>query len=221
MTGTFANMAAIAAGSLIGVIIHSKLPQRFINIIFQGMGLVTLTLGISMAIQADHTLYVVLSIVLGAITGELLQLSQRLDRLSRKWVKGNDSSWVEGFISSSLLFCIGSMAVLGSIEDGLGKTPTILYTKSIMDGISSIAFAASFGIAIAASAIPILIIQGSITLFAAALTPFFTETLIADLSGVGGILLIGLGINILKIKEINVVNLLPSLLFILLSALIS
>ena len=214
MTGTIANAAAIILGTLAGVLIRSRLPQKSVEIVFQGIGLFTLAIGISMSLKS------VLSLVIGGLIGQALkldrhlrQLTERLQRIAKKETAETQSSsrFTEGLITATMLFCVGSLSILGAIEEGSGETPRLLLTKSIMDGISSIALASSFGICILFSSVPLLIYQGGLTLFAGAMMRFMSGSMIAELTGVGGILLIGLGINILKIKEINIINLLPAL----------
>jgi len=228
MLGTLANAAAIIAGSTVGVLVRSRLPQKYINIAFQGAGLFTLVIGISMALKSENMVLIVVSIIAGALIGEALNLDGNSEKaanyLLNKFVKNNSASEntnksrlaIEGFITSTMLFCTGSMAILGSFEDGMGKPPQLLYTKSIIDGIASIAFASSFGISVAFSAIPILLYQGSLTLFTVYIMQFMTDAMIANLTAVGGVLLVGLGISILKIKDIKVINMLPALIIVVL-----
>jgi len=235
-TGTLLNAGAIIAGSIAGVMIHSRLPQKMANTIFQGMGLITIVIGISMALISNNLVIIVLSIVLGIVIGEWTDIDKYTRRLSDFFIEkgrtrfgktngeenvienkmSNVSSdrFTQGFVTASMLFCVGSMAILGSIEDGMGKEPNLLITKSVMDGISSIAFAATFGIAVLFSAFPVLIYQGLLTIFAAFIMQFMNDTMIADLTAVGGVLLIGLGISIMKIKEVNVINMLPALIIV-------
>lgn len=220
MVGTLINTGAVICGSLIGMTIGSRLPERFTKIIFQGIGLFTIAIGVSMSLESDRLLLAVLSIVIGAVIGQLIDIDKYLKRFSdylhrkasgKNKTTADSGRFTEGFITATMLFCVGTMSIMGSIEDGLGQTPTILYTKSIMDGISSIILASSFGLAILFSSVPMFIYQGSITLFAAFMARFMSEAMIADMTSVGGILLIGLGINILGIKNINVTNMLPAL----------
>lgn len=218
--------------------IHSRLPQRMTDIVFQGIGLFTMAIGISMSLKSDNMLLAVISIVAGTILGEWIGIDIYLKRFAdwlqsqnhkkiqntklqntatnktRETTNGNISNFTEGFITASMLFCVGSMSIMGAIEEGTGGQPNLLFTKSIMDGISSIALASTFGISILFSSIPVLIYQGGLTLFAAFIMHFMNDTMINDLTSVGGILLIGLGINILKIKNINVINMLPALIII-------
>ena len=225
MTGTFINTGAIIAGSMIGIVIHSKLPQKMVNIVFQGIGLFTIAIGVSMSLQSQNMLLAVLSLVLGAIIGQAINIEKYLhkfsgflhSKFSRPSEKDSESNkFSEGFITASMLFCVGSMSILGAMEEGMGETPNLLYTKSIMDGISAIALASSFGICIAFSSITVFLYQGGLTLLAVFLMRYMSDAMIADMTGVGGILLIGLGINILKIKELNIINLLPSLIIVVL-----
>ncbi len=224
MVGTLVNTGAIIAGSLVGMMVHSRLSPKMTHIVFQGIGLLTLAIGISMCLHIQSMILVVVSIVLGSVIGQLIDIdkylrlfSDYLQKKSRRKVKDSDETIIqsnrfsEGFITASMLFCIGSMAILGAIEDGMGKTPNLLYTKSIMDGISAIALASSFGICILFSSVPVLIYQGGLTLFAAFIMRYMSEGMTENMTGVGGILLIGLAINILKIREINVTNMLPAL----------
>lgn len=226
MTGTLINAGAVIAGSMIGMLIRSRLPKKIVTIVFQGIGLFTIALGVSMSLKSDHFLLAIVSIVVGSIIGQWIDIDKLLQQFSdfmhRKSSKSKvlevpgGSRFSEGIITATMLFCVGSMSVLGPIEDGLGQTPTILYTKSLMDGISSIALASSFGASIAFSAIPLLLYQGSITIFASFFAKYMNEAVIADLTSVGGILLIGLGLNILDIKKIKVTNMLPALVVIVL-----
>lgn len=232
MLGTLVNTGAIVAGSLAGMLIHSRLSEKMTTVIFQGVGLMTLTIGISMAIKSQNLMVAVISVVLGAVLGQWIDIDRRLRELSERWQNrsrgcqtqeqtadkdANAASvpkanrFTEGFITASMLFCTGSLAILGAIEDGSGETPRLLLTKSIMDAVASIALGASFGVAVLFSAVPVLIYQGTLTLLAAFLMRYLSEGMMADLSAVGGILLMGLGINILEIKKINVTNMLPAL----------
>jgi len=214
MLGTLINVGAVILGSLIGLAIHSKLPERITRIAFQGIGLFTVFLGFTMAGKTSNFLIMIFSIVPGSIIGELLNIEKRVDRLS-EYIKGKagskDKNFSEGFVTAFLLFCMGSMTILGAIEEGLGGRPDLLTAKAVLDGFSSLALSASLGIGVIFSVIPLFVYQGGITLFASSLQQFFTNILINELSAVGGLLLIGLGINILEIKKLPILNMLPSL----------
>lgn len=214
MLGTLINAAAVILGSLIGLAIHARLPERLTRIAFQGIGLFTVFLGFTMAAKTSNFLVMIFSIVPGSIIGELIGIEKHMDRLAgriKQKIRSENKSFSEGFITAFLLFCMGSMTILGAIEEGLGGRPDLLIAKSVLDGFSSIALAASLGAGVIFSVLPLLVYQGGITLFASSLQQFFTSALINELSAVGGLLLIGLGINILEIKRLSILNMLPSL----------
>ncbi len=215
MLGTLINAAAVVIGSIVGVLIHAKLPKKLTTTAFQAIGLFTIFLGISMALKTQNFLIMIFSIVLGSLLGEILDIDSWVNRFGeylKKKLNSKESNFSEGFVTAFLLFCMGSMTILGAIEEGLGNPPNLLLSKSVLDGFSSIALASSLGIGVLFSALPLLIFQGGITLFAAALQDVLTLTLINEVTAVGGLLLIGLGISILEIKEIKVLNMMPSLL---------
>ena len=212
--GTLANAFAILVGGIVGIVIRSRLPERISLIVFQGIGLFTLSLGVSLAIKTQNFLLLIFSIVLGSIIGELLDLEKWLNRLGESLkllIKSKNDRFAEGLVTAFLLFCMGSMTILGAIEEGLGNPPHLLLAKSVLDGFSSIALSASLGAGVIFSIIPLLLYQGGITLFASSLQNFFNDSMILELTAVGGLLLIGLGINILEIKKLKVLNMLPSL----------
>ncbi len=215
ITGTIINIATILAGSLLGILFRSKLPERFIKIVFQGIGLFTMVLGVSMALKSNHLLVMVFSLIVGGIFGELIRLETRVDRMAdhvKNRFKNGSERFSEGLVTAFLLYCMGSMTILGAIEEGLGNGYDLLLTKSIMDGFASIALASAFGVGVAFSVVPLLIYQGGLTLLSAFLGDYFSEAITNDMTAVGGVLLIGLGFNILEIKKIKVLNLLPALL---------
>lgn len=214
MEGTFINAAAVIVGSFLGLLIHSKLPERIVKISFQAIGLFTLFLGFNMASETQNFMVIIFSIVLGSIIGETIKLEKQINGLSnflKNKLKSKNQKFTEGLITAFLLFCVGSMAILGSIEEGLGGEPNLLLAKSVLDGFSSLALSSSLGVGVIFAVVPMVIYQGGITLFAGYLNNFFTEAIIAELTAVGGLLLIGLGLSLLEIKKIKVVNMLPSL----------
>lgn len=217
MVGTLVNAGAIVVGGLAGLAVRSRLPEKATALVFQGIGLVTLTIGMSMALRSQNLVLAVVSLAVGALLGQWIDIDRGLNRLCGRLQRrgaqedGAPGRFTEGFMTATLLFCTGSMAILGAIEEGMGNTPQLLFTKSIMDGISSVVLGATFGVSILFSSLPLLIYQGGLTLLAAFLMRFMSEGMMADLTGVGGILLIGLSLNILKIKEIKIVNMLPAL----------
>jgi hypothetical protein len=214
MIGTLVNVATVIAGSLTGLLLKSRLPDRFIKIFFQVIGLFTLYLGVSMALKSTHVLQMVFSLIIGAVIGESLHLDRGLEKMAdvvKKRFKNKNERFTDGLLTAFLLYCTGSLTILGAIEEGMNGDPHLLLIKSLMDGVSSIALASGLGIGVLFSAIPLLIFQGGITLLAMWLGDFFPAVMITELSAVGGILLLGLGIDILGIKKIKVINMLPAL----------
>ena len=219
MIGTLVNAGAVIAGGIVGMLLNKSLHDRYKTIYFQAVGLFTLAIGISMVYNMQHILIVVGSLAIGSLLGEWMNLEKGAERVSRylktKFRIGNDR-FSEGLITAFLLYCIGSMTILGAIQEGTGGSSGLLLTKSLMDGFSSILLASAFGVGVIASAVPLLIFQGGLTLLAMYASSFFSPQIIQGLTSVGGILLIGLGINILEIKRLRIMNMLPALLVVVL-----
>ncbi len=218
MIGTVVNVVTVIIGGTIGMLFHSKVPKRFIDIAFNGIGVFTLILGVSMAIQSQQQLFMVFSIIIGSIVGEGLDLDKQLNRLSerfKKRLKSKDSNFSTGLITAFLLFCMGSMTILGAIQEGVNQSPDLLLTKATMDGFAALALASTLGIGVIFSVIPLFIFQGGLTLLAGYLQNYLNEPMITELSAVGGLLLIALALNILELKAIKVMNMLPSLVVII------
>jgi len=215
MIGTFVNAGAVVAGGIVGMLLNKSLHDRFKTIYFQAVGLFTIAIGISMVYNMQHILIVVSSLAIGSLFGEWTNLEKGTERLSnylkKKFRIGSDR-FSEGLITAFLLYCIGSMTILGAIQEGTGGSSDLLLTKSLMDGFSSILLASAFGVGVIVSAIPLLVFQGGITLLAMYAGSFFTPAIIQGLTSVGGILLMGLGVNILEIKKLRIMNMLPALL---------
>ena len=217
MIGTIINALAVVIGSIVGLILHNKLPEKITKTTFQAIGLFTLFLGISMALKTEHLIIMIFSIIIGTIIGEVLDIDNFINKISeymKKKIKSKNEKFTEGFITAFLLYCMGSMTILGAIEEGLGGIPTLLISKSALDGFSSIALAASLGAGVLFSAIPLLLFQGGLTLFASFFQNILSDIVINELTAVGGLILIGLGINILEIKKLKILNLLPSLIIV-------
>ena len=214
MIGTLVNTAAVIVGGAIGLLLKKNMPQRITTIYFQAVGLFTLAIGISMVVKMDHILIVVASMALGSLLGEWLNIEAGAEKLSeylkKKFRIGSDK-FSEGLITAFLLFCIGSMTILGTIQEGTGGSSDLLFTKSLMDFFSSILLASAFGFGVIISAVPLFIFQAILTLIAMYAGRLFTPEIIQGLTSVGGILLIGLGINILEIKKLRIMNMLPAL----------
>lgn len=221
--GTFINITAVIIGSLIGLLLGSRFPEKIKIIAFQGLGLISLLIGMQMALKVENPLTLIFSILMGAIIGELINLEKIFDNAGeflKQKVKSKNTRFTEGLVTAFIIFCIGSMTFVGSINEGISGDKTLLLTKSMLDGFTSIALASTFGIGVMFSVIPMLILQGGLTIFAGMFQPFFTPSLINQLTATGGILILGIGINLLEIKKIKVINMLPSLLVIILLTLV-
>jgi uncharacterized membrane protein YqgA involved in biofilm formation len=215
--GTIVNVVAIFLGCSAGFILKSKFPEKIEKIIMQALGLASLLIGMQMAIKADNILLVIFSLVIGGVIGEIIDIEAGLERfgerIKRKFKSNNTSErFVEGFLTASLLYCVGSMAIMGAIKEGLSGDPDILYAKSLLDGVTSIAFTAAMGIGVLFSAIPVFLYQGGITLLARTIKDFLSPEIINEMTVVGGILIWGIGFGLLGIKKIKVGNLLPAIL---------
>lgn len=214
LLGTLVNVVLVLIGGFVGLFLKKGISKRFSDLIMHAIALVTMVIGINFATASENMLIVIISLVVGALIGEGINIDKRLNQLGdliKSKVKSESGNVGEGFVTATLLFCVGSMAIMGALDSGLRGDHTVLYTKAIMDGISALIFASSMGIGVILSAMPILLYQGSITLLSGFIQPYLTQSMMTEMNGVGGILLIGLGISILGIKEIKVSNLLPAL----------
>ncbi|MBS7605030.1 MAG: DUF554 domain-containing protein [Candidatus Bathyarchaeia archaeon] len=214
MQGTLVNAIAVIIGSLIGLALRRSFPERIKKIVFQGIGLVTLFIGFQMTMKTGNLIILFFSVIIGAVIGEFLNIEGHIEsfgNLIKSKFSSKEDKFVEGFITAFLIFCMGSMTIIGSIEDGLNGNPSILYAKSVLDGFASISLSSALGVGVLFSAIPLLLYQGGITILASLLKDFFRGVVINEVSAAGGIILIGLGINILEIRKMRVTNLLPSL----------
>ena len=221
MTGTLINVAAVLAGTAIGVLVGERLPERVRRRVLDGLGLVTLVVGVDLALEWRDTsaLYVLGGILLGGIAGEALRIEERIERLG-DWLQervarsGRDAGNVSAaFFTASLLFCVGPLTVVGSIQDGLTGDYEALATKSVLDGFASVALAASLGPGVAFAAFSVLVIQGTITLAAGLFDSILAEgsEALAALVSAGGILIIGISLKLLELKDVRVGNFLPAL----------
>ena len=212
--GTFINMFAVLLGGSIGLLLGNRFPERIKQVTFQAIGLFTIVLGVNMASQAAEFLIMVLSLIIGGVIGEVSQLEKRTDGIGN-WVKrnfkSNNERFAEGLTTTFLLFCVGSMTILGAIEEGLYEKRTLLLTKSVMDGFTAVALATIYGSSVLVSVIPMLIFQGGITILAAQAQSVFSQDIISEVAATGGVLILGIGLNLLDIKRIKVLNFLPAL----------
>jgi uncharacterized membrane protein YqgA involved in biofilm formation len=219
MTGTFINVIAILVGSALGVLFGARLPDHLKSTVIAGMGIFTGAVGMQMFLKTENALIVLGALILGAILGEWLGIEDWLQNLGKwleKRVSGNSENnsghFVRGFLTASVIYCTGPMAVLGSISDGLRGDYLTLSIKSVLDGFFSIALASTLGIGVAFSALPVSVYQGSISLLAAQLNAIVSATMMNEMTATGGVLLIGIGISsILELKKIRVGNFLPAL----------
>lgn len=213
MLGTFVNCLSIIAGSLVGLLFKNGIPERYNHTILQAIGLCVILVGLKMAVGCQDLIIVIISMALGAVMGELIGIENLLERLGRfleKKFSGQGSGFSAGFVTASLLYCVGSMAIVGSLESGLlGKHDT-LFAKACLDGITAIVLTSSLGIGVMFSAGPVLIYQGTITLAAGVLKPLLVPAVISQMSGAGGLLIMGLGVNMLLGQRIKVGNMLPA-----------
>lgn len=226
--GTIINVAAILVGATAGILIKGGLSKRFEDTVTSAIGLCTIFIGISGAVsgmlkvagtglETQDTMVMIISLIVGALIGEWIDVEKRLETVG-EWCKskipshdGGGSTFVEAFVSSSLIFCVGAMAIVGSLEDGLNHNYSILFAKAVMDGVMSIIFAASLGIGVYFSALPIAVYQGTITLLAGFIRPYLSDVVIGRMSFVGSILIFALGINLLFGKKMKIGNLLPAM----------
>ena len=223
MTGTIVNTATVISGSLIGVMIGRHLPQRLKTIVMQALGLAVILIGLQMALSVKYLLLTIGCLLLGALTGEWIDIEGQVEKIGQ-WLKSRarseSSSFVEGFVTASVLYCTGAMVIVGSIQDGTIGDPTTLYVKSMLDGVASIALASSLGIGVAFSSLTVLAVQGSITLLASKLLFLQDPRVLNAVTATGGLMILGIGINLLDLKKIPVGNLVPALLFAIAGALL-
>ncbi len=219
MTGTLINVVAILVGSALGILFGSRLSEQLKATVIAGMGIFTAAVGMQMFLETENALVVLGALIFGAILGEWLKIEDALQNLGH-WLEkrfsgkpeGNSGHFVRGFLTASVLYCTGPMAILGSISDGLRGDYLTLSIKSVLDGFLSVAFASTLGIGVAFSALPVSVYQGSISLLAAQLNALVSTAMMNEMTATGGVLLIGVGISsILELKKIRVGNFLPAL----------
>lgn len=217
--GPLYNALLIIAGSLLGIGIGRFLPDRIRLIVFQGLGLCTLTIGMQMALLTAEPLVLVLSLLLGGILGELIGIEDKClalgTKLKSRFGKQNPQ-FSEGFVNASILFCVGAMAILGSFEEGLKGEVTITMTKSIMDAFASIALASAYGIGVAFSGLSVFIYQGLLVVFASSLQSIISPEIMNELTALGGVMILAISLNLFNLLQIRLSNFLPALLIIFL-----
>ncbi|RPJ78831.1 MAG: DUF554 domain-containing protein [Deltaproteobacteria bacterium] len=214
MLGTVVNVAAIIAGSLLGVAIKGGIPARYSRILMDAIGLSVVLIGLKNAFGGNDLLIVILSLVVGCMIGEFLGIEKGLDRIGQwfdKKLAGSYGNISQGFVAASLIYCVGAMAIVGSLESGLSGNHQTLFAKSVLDGITSIVMASTMGIGVMLSSLPVLLYQGAITLSAVLIKPLLTPEVISQMSATGGLLIMAIGFNLLEIRKINVGNMLPAI----------
>ncbi len=217
MLGTIVNALAIIAGSLLGLLFSKGIPENYKEIILSGVGLSVVLIGIRSALVSDNLMVIIFSVIIGALLGEWLKIEKKLESLglfleSKVTAKSDDSkSFARGFVTASLVFCVGSMAIVGSLESGLTGNHQTLFAKSVLDGVTSIIFASAMGLGVMFSSIAVFIYQGMITITAVFMKSFLVPATIEQMTSVGGLLIMAIGFNMLKITTIRVGNLIPAI----------
>lgn len=221
--GTIVNVVAIVAGTLVGLAGGSRVPERMRTTVLQGLGLAVIALGLHDSLATHNLVFPIVSLVVGAVVGEALSIEERLEsvgeRIRRRVQRAqaaegeghHESTFVEGFVSASLLFCVGPLAILGSISDGLGRGSQELIVKSALDGFISIAFASTLGIGVAFSALSVGVLQGTITALAGVVENVLSERMVAEMTATGGIIIMGIGARVLELRKVRVGSFLPAL----------
>lgn len=219
MLGTIVNALAIVAGSLIGLLFSKGIPEHYKVTVQNGVGLSVVLIGLKGALVADNLLVVIIAIVVGSLCGELIRIENRLEQLGdfleRMVAKKNggtaEGTFAKGFVTASLVFCVGSMAIVGSMESGLTGNHQTLFAKSVLDGVTSIIFASTMGLGVIFSAVAVFLYQGAITLTAVFMKSFLVESTIGEMSSTGGLLIVAIGLNMLGMTRIRVGNMLPAI----------
>ncbi|MCG8334478.1 MAG: DUF554 domain-containing protein [Proteobacteria bacterium] len=213
MNGTIVNALAIAAGSLLGLLFKKGIPETYKQTIMQAVSLAVILIGIQTALKSDDILMVILSLAIGSVVGEFARIEYRLESLGQ-WLENRfsnqEGSISNGFVTASLVFCVGSMAIVGSLESGLTGNQQTLYAKSALDGITSIIFASTLGVGVILSSVAVLLYQGAITILAVFIKPYLVPEVVAQMSSAGGVLIAAIGINLLGPIKIKVGNMLPA-----------
>lgn len=218
MLGTIVNSVAIVVGGVLGAFFQGVIKEKAKETVMAGLGLAVVLIGLTMALKTGNPLVVIGSLVLGGLVGEWIDIEDKLlslaKRIENRFVKG-ESRLAQAFVTTSLVYCVGAMAVTGSLESGISGAHGTLYAKAMLDGISAVVFASSLGIGVVLSSIPVFLYQGTITLLAAWISQWLSQTpsALIEMSATGGLLIVAIGLNILNIKQIRVGNLLPALAF--------
>ena len=219
MTAVFVNMVTVLLGSAIGLLFRNRINEMITRAVIAALALVTLVIGLSSALGTADILCVIICMAVGTVIGELIRIDDGIegagDYIKSKLLRGRstESRFTEGFVTACIVFCVGSMTVMGSFEAGINGNNSIIYAKSALDFVSSMMFAAAMGWGVPFAALFVLVFQGALTLLAGVLSPFLSTAVVAEMSAVGGTILIGMGINLLKLgsERIKVANMLPAI----------
>jgi uncharacterized membrane protein YqgA involved in biofilm formation len=223
MKGTLVNTATVLLGSSLGLLIGSRLSDKIKTMVMHALGLSTLLIGMQMAFKTENVLFVIGSLTLGGIIGELIGLEEWLENLGefiKKKVKSESGSFVLGFVTASLVFCIGPMTIVGSIQDGVSGDASLLFAKSVLDGFASLIFASTMGLGVVFSSLTVLIFQGGLTILGSKLSFLLRPEVLDELIATGGLIIIGIGFYLLGIKKIKVGNFLPALIVVVILVLL-
>jgi len=213
MLGTIVNALSILVGGIIGSLLKNKISNTYNETIMKALGLCVIIIGLKGALQVNNILLLIISLTLGSLIGEMIKIEKGIENVGT-WLESKVSSrngLANGFVTASLVFCVGAMSIMGSLESGLSKNYSILYAKSLLDGIFAIIFSSSIGIGVCFSAISVFIYQGIITLTASLMKQFLIASVVNEMSAVGGLLIVAIGVNMLDIKRIKVGNMLPAI----------
>lgn len=216
MLGVIVNCLAVILGGGIGATVRRGLPERVGATVMNGLALCVIFIGISGALKGENILLTIVSIAIGGVIGEVIDLDRRLNRLgstieNRFAREGQEISLAQGFVAASLLFCVGAMAVVGSLQSGLSGNHETLFAKSVIDGISALIMASTLGYGVMLSSVMLLVYEGGITLSATLLEPFLTQSVVADMTCIGSLLIIAIGFNMLRMTKVKVINLVPAI----------
>lgn len=212
--GTLANVGAVVVGGALGSLVIPRIPENVSKATIQALGLGVILIGLQMAWTTQNLLMVLISLAVGTVIGELVDIDARLNVFAGKLERlpfAHQGSFAKGFVQTTLLFCVGAMAITGSLQDGLNHDPATLYAKSVLDGVSAIMFGSVMGPGVILSAVPVLLYQGALTLGASALSLILTPAVIQEIGAAGGLMVMGLGLNLTGVAEIKVANMLPAL----------
>jgi uncharacterized membrane protein YqgA involved in biofilm formation len=221
MKGTLVNTGTVILGALVGMGVGSRLPEKVKQIVLYALGLSTILIGMKMALNGQKILIIVTSLAAGGIVGEFINIEQKLENLAesiKSKLKSDSAHFVAGFVTASLVFCVGPMTIVGALEDGMKGDASVLYAKSVLDGFAALAFASGLGIGVLFSAVTVLVYQGLLTLLGQKLAFLLKPEVLDELSATGGLLIVGIGLLLLDIKKIRVANFLPALVIVVILA---